>query len=1794
MHMLGAHNPQSNKLTREVFLPTRSTLDLSSENSPEYDAFMLAIAQHVGDHMGIKVHKQPRAKSVADIKAKLDNELAPALELIHDWLSRNGTKKPLSLNAQDIGILKDALGSPTPAAIHSLIEYARYLDLKASSSPDLSKFTTSLYLEADGVTDGPINSLIHMTVGRFTPEWVGKVAKGGLFFGGTRISINDYIQSDAEGANVDLYKTATIALKRILTDLELSIENPAIKAHYNDLITVMTGLLPDMNFNEQGELVIERGMTKNPLTITIYGSGAKGIAGKISRALTDAYYEQISEGRSLNPKVANAFEKLFFNVVAKNKKGEQFILNKRDTKVRTGRGVTETLHPNMIENLEQNLLGLFVKPMVAAIGETIGETETATNSIMKATQLQSIFMKYAFQAEVQRVLEEKRKSEGRTDIEFLTRDELGAIQKKLLLNNPLVDTGTQEFFMAASSNADVGLRTKKGERRDVIFARSLDGSLGVPARTFGPDNAGVRGIPTTIIGAGDGQAMQNVFTMPGAPEGAMQVFDGLNMKLSTINKDSQKMNEAVHRAWLRTPFRAVFESYQDFVSKQNFSEMDMPPEMLSEIAETIIRDDRIKTIPKDRVIEMVQNHLSEMEMLNRSLQARRNVLARVNMSVDHMASAESPYVKDDGINLLGSPAEIADQLNELYKEEFEKLAPKVSDEKKKETPKPDNSKAKAFLAALGPKDSTGATIIKIGNIRNRMRDFVRFMVSPDDLEIIRRAVNSKQVAGYRVIYGTREQTDAYLAKNGLSLSYEDGDYIGSTLHDEKLIVLNTDNPETLVHELIHASTMEKVLGYYTDPSSLNQEEKDAVQRLEILMSEWMEVIEDGRYLDIQETVNAQTALDQINKHLYSSKFSPEVNKAMALNEFMARVLSNEYLRQQASETKVKSPLVRILGDVLKALKQLLFGKHKVPEIGKIGDDLLSNVRFNSLVLMKGKPSLKTAMAQLASFQAAGFGTNERLSQLRERIQDKITALTPDNPDPAVLSGTRNKINRALAAASAITDQFMSKGFRMDMQERSTFSQMVSMLMTEAQLDPNALIRIQDLYTHVTKNLSVESFMADPDSQDPNHRYLAQEQFNALMGVNTVIKDELGRTSLMASFLALANVHEGFREILRNMEVPKVGLQKGETLDQTLDNLGDTALDNLSRWMSGEKRNSKNVKEAIDSLTFKMMENVQDQNSYIDQFVSPVGNAIDKANKFIVDAADRFLGQATDKLEKASDNAKNKATKAALLMASQITSLVNEERSDRVAASIISTMNKMKIAEPIYDLVNEMIGRTEDNKSIFDLIKISRADVQQTRQEFREDVPKIIASKFSRKLTKDEWTDLFKGMAKTDLAALSEGMSPAQVIKMLEDPSLVQKRISDLEEQIRSSNSRDASLIIKKAKELAEFMNTGKVSGNLLRNARAIAMLMGEKLRTRNAPKPSDQLISLIDQLTSLYAVDGLNAGTKEIMVSLAQTEAEGMRFTFDYLQGQRRGELDKVGQTDMARLNHYKGYIHTENQGGQALTVVPDSDHAKMAEMGFIRLGSYEGSNAETGISMSYYYSPISGRAVFHQGIIQNVRATAYGVDPVTGFSLGSMTAGRITNPRQVAMINKRFKSNAGSTEPLMPIYDLDGDVIAYERSIDPAQEARLDKNTNLSQVIAMWRGRQVEEAKSQMFNQGVINNLWEVWDKAGADIKDEFIDLTNTKALDPVVRDAVALITPETRAYIRRVFGTDGFMVRKDMLYDAIGYRAPSVTDAWTGNTRWSPEVQDATKKLAIGIMGNNAYRYMAKAERFYQGFVC
>jgi hypothetical protein len=1758
LHMLGLHNPQSSKLMREAILPTRVTLDLTDKANEA--KFMLAVAQAWGE----KVHKQPRSVSVEKAKGLAQGEFASAMEAL-------GSGKVESEDLVDT--LKSAFGDKlSVAAVHAAMELVRFNKATVSEKKD---FTTDLYVEADGVTDGPINALVHISTGSFSDRWVQLVAKGGLFLGSRDMTVNKFVAQGGEQAR-DLYQAATDAFELMMGRHAAKLsQDPNLARQLDRLLTTMDALLgPDVSF-DGNILVVGRGMAKNPLTVTIYGSGVMGIADKVTGAITAAFYEELTKSAQGQPNRADELRELMngltSTVVRPGKEG----LYAQTVSPAPAKGSTDqdyTLSGEQLDNLRQNVLHLFVTPLRDAIEATISDTQEGRTSLREAVQVQSIFLEHAFKAMVEAKLAEKPK-EDRTA--FLSQAELDAIYAQLKGMSPLVETGTQTFFVAGSENADV---------KTSVFAKSLDDDLSTPGYVYGPKDAGVAGIPYMVIGPGDGQMMQNISTMAGAPKGTLKVFDGVHLKLDTLDEDAVKVNQSVHEAWGNNPLSAVNASFQTFL--QNASFVDMPEAQVEALKRALFSTKEREGVSEQELAARVRQIGSTLEALTQTAQARHEALSEVEMSVDHMASAEAPF-QAKGESLEGkSDVEIAHRLNELMEQKLEAIRnPKAEASTKdaKISPPAEKSEAQEAKSTVVVTPASGLTKLVQG-----------LKIPAEQKNLLREIARSLQKSGWEVVQGSKEELAAYALEKGQTPHYGRPGQIlkGYTALSQQRIYLLTGETETLLHELLHASVTEKILDHYQGETS--PEVSETVTHLETLLSQWMNQEDDLSGMGAEQRQAYVNALNQVRAEQSDAGRSSAENQAAALDEFLAWNLSNQDLIKLAQGTKVDNPFARVVKRVLVALKNLIWGRKMSP---MVRSDMYSALRFNASVLINTSPTLQARASTLARFQSMAYGQSDRLVEIHKRLVKKIANLVKEQPDAAERLVLQSNINKTFATIGNKTAlSFIEAGFSMNTQEKTAFTMLMSVFATQAKLDPSALGRVQELYAHVNKVLDTRHFAGEFPTQPEEAKALRKLAAlrGTLDGKSIVQRDGQDRSTLLPAFLALAMVNDEFRGVLATLDLPKADRKSGDSLDNILTNHGNSLMDLLSRLISGEGRNKRNIQVALDALTDRLASNLEEQENAASQIANPVARYIDSANDMVVNVVQDVTKKGIDKLKDAQSKTSNKAIKGLMETGKGILAIVNADESKILAESWVSLANASKLWEPAQVFLSDLVGRTESNSSVFDMIKPVRSFVQQVRQQAREYVPNLLASKFSQDLSKDQWSHLFQGLAKTDLTVLREGHSVEDILKLLADPGRRSgeiRRLEDLVEQ--QAGSKAWKLMEPKARQLAEYLNTGTKGHHLQRNAVAVAGLFGMGQSTR----PSAKLVEAVDQLVTLYAVDSLGAQAKETLTKLVREEAAGLTYTLEYLAGQRASEQEKL-ISDVAKANHYKGYIPSSAQQGVQLIVAEDSERNRLEMMGFKRQGDYKGSTAELAAKKGYYYAPLSSRSSFAAGIMQNVRQTSSGVDPVTGFTHdGVMTAGRIQDPKKIRTILNLGSAGASQTgEDLIPVFDAQGNVTAFERGVDPKQEELLNRDTHLARMIGVWRGRQIEEVMADKFNKKLVEQLHLTWTAGKADGRDgEFVNLLDKAFLktDPVLADAVSLFTPDALDHIRQTFGGDGFMIRKDMVNDAVGYREASLGDAWTGNTRLPPEVVEVTRKLAVGIFGKDAYRNLVIAEKFTQNLV-
>lgn len=1762
--MQGKYNPQSDKVMRNLILPMIATLDL---NDTEHRlAWDIASLQMLGERT---YAMQPEAITARAQEVFGNPEVQEAIAVMQRVLQDEAVKSDEIVQAMQKAapFLEDGA---SPEAMHVLLDRARF-----QMADDVSAFESRLYLEADGVANGPAGAMAMLFSGGDLVEYVRKMRKAGFFIGEPEMVMANHRQRDS----VDLYATsgeltAKVAAERLENYGGSKNQQNMKNAHYA-VIELMSAMFPAGSITyKDGELTIKRSVTKNPLTVTVYGSGSRGIAGKLLGIIEGELHERMSEamrtGELRTGQLTQEEFKQFLQYLTTfgatqvetvnqetGRKFKYWTMEKQNNPRSNFLGSNTfgefTLTTGERKALQDNIHHFFVKDMVKGIEDTVGQSVMDnTKAMITAAGIQNHMVQHAFKTELEKLYAQKRSENPEWDpvIDGLSKKDYKALEKSLSHLNIALRTEKQEWEVGSSEKAtDEGIVVTKSPFKSNRFK--------VPAIMRQPGSAGVQVVPYLVIGMGDAAMVQNLQNDPNAPT-HLEVFDGINLGLNDIKNGGAVVNKAMADAWLNNnPLKVVAESLRKALSLGDWDAVldGMGPEEQERVTHSL---DKIGVTSVEHLQEWLDDQAQHIDRIHKAIQ-------EVGFASDQMAATGVAHVVEGTVN-SDNEQDVADALsNSLAKQRMENSADVLAENKQ-------------------------------GNLNifegEQIQRLVKAVVINNDLRILaQRALDTNlgtTLKDMKVVVGS--VGDLQAGGHVPNAAILEGLLNGSTKgfwnpQTRTLVMLENFTEETLTHELDHAATLDVLYAYISKNGLPRTKWGDAVTASIVALENiFTELVEDGwdvsRYSDSARRAY-QDMMATIHRELGSLEAGleavPAANRMNALNEMMAWATTNQRVKEISKLQKFKQVITAAIG----LLKSILFGPdaNNVPRLDN--ENVFQQISFHTQALMHANGELErrqvygAALAQDTLQHSVSYGNDDRLAVIGKSFQQRVGQYLAARGSLAEQVGKKVDVKSASVIAAGVRVAVQSLGMVSKPQEAAAFTKIVQAMATQAQIDPLVLNEAQSLYKQAVRGLKVEHFLENENDQDPANLQAAENKLNFILGRGSVFTDSVGRSSLLSVFIGL-----GLADPTVRMALAKVNTESGkQRIAGSIDDKLTTAANNVMRALQDKlvngPRNPKNVNDALDSLAQTLIDDSVANVNLIERMGGAIGDVVDTANQQVVNALAQSSKKVSAKASSIAAGTKNRALKAAAQTVSLTANIFNEEGAAANAEAMIRGINKTKMPELIRSVVKDLTGRTKSNAGVYDMIKIASSKVSKVRQFFKEQLPSTLQNAFKKEPTTEQWTAMFKGMAKVDLASLVPGVSQANAFAAF-DKAERTKQIAALEQAIKADP--EAKRILQKARQLANYMVTGEAGPALLANADAVAHIIHDRVgnfRARKVEK-SKTFVDQVDRLITLYALDQTPQDSLDAVVELNKQEPEAMKQILGVLKAQR--ETDQARRQGAARFNAVKGYIPSIGSDGASLVVENDKNMAEMERKGYTRVADYTGSTIFRGSSMGYYFSPVSGKAPYNQGIFQNARLTSGGVDVGTGFAVGFPTAGRITQKTTVDRLAKNMHADT-SKEALRPIFAEDGSIIAFERSIDPAQMQRLNPSTHLALMLGQWMGRQAEEELAHGVNLDAMARVYAMWNNESATRKDEYINVLDPKQItDPVMRDALSLMPKQVRDEAERLFGKNTFMVRRDAFEDLFGYRDASFSDFWNGNSRWSPKTQETVRKLLERVFGPSA----------------
>lgn len=876
----------------------------------------------------------------------------------------------------------------------------------------------------------------------------------------------------------------------------------------------------------------------------------------------------------------------------------------------------------------------------------------------------------------------------------------------------------------------------------------------------------------------------------------------------------------------------------------------------------------------------------------------------------------------------------------------------------------------------------------------------------------------------------------------------------------------------------------------------------------------------------------------------------------ALDELFAQTLQSRYSaiqttgNEQASDyivNKLKTLLQR-LKDVFKAFFHLgkedkldaFFGKSLFTQDEldnrKVSNRVAAMALMSNLIIEKS-----TEDTDSLSMYDAPVGEPETIINTEDMpitMGQLNTLYNNKRKDPKFLNLVKAFANNPTTAGTVV-DEFLTAG--VDVGEDGPFVSLLDTMLKDKYFAPSVVNNLHNLYSTVLKSPELKEL---PDSLQ-----------NLLIGdVNDKGMDNHKTTTAgLTNFIYLGMRNQEVKSMLAKLQESNISKSKSPYKIDRL--ITDSVVNAVNALTKG-----RNISDALNATMAKgvaqhaILKNVNTIFN-VETFVEGKGNTlINQAINKTVDITGTVLQHSGLKSLKNAGDA-IKAAKAA--------SDIDTTGSNW--AFFLNTINsKVKAPQIVHDVLRDFAGIDAHNFPVYALLKKITARFDREAYQRTQAIPQLLKEKF-KNLQKGDEVRLAKHFLKLDLTSLMDGISIDNLGDVIRHP----------EESIEEYKQNLLPIQQQKAAQLGHYLATGESGYHLLQNAHAICAI--QSTGKLDPSKIKESTVSQIDKLVSCYALKNISVEDREELARIVEDNQDAMQDFIDMHNSIKKSEITKLGKNP---LNYHKGYLPRSFKNNMNYKVVYTQEEVKRAKIQgwkFVSKLDKSGNAGEMYLMKTSLPDP-----VFHKGVFQNISTKVFGTNK---YGNSNTTLAR---PLKVDQYNGSPET-ASANEPI-PVFNQKGNIKSYDRLVVLSDDLYDD---DAFSALGKWSANDFMETAAKEFNKEAIHLAKNMYDRDvksfGKDwVKDTYVDLqelVNVKK-DKVVADAISRLPQYLIDALEKEFDGHIFL-RKDMVDTFLGYRSASITDAWTGISRWSPKTLNRIAKLSNKLLGQNAYLYLGHAER-------
>ena len=601
------YNPKGDKFAREMFSPTRHTVDLTDKKA------VIKLYAAIAQALGVKVEDVGLENAATKAKELLEGKFAKVFGILETGNLKDArTRQDFALT-----IAKEGLEEEGAFTLKALWVAKK---LKAAIANGDTEFETDMYMELDGKTNGPIAAAIQHFLGQYSPEVLATWRRGGYF-------LNNAFNENDNGITYSWWKkTFNEAdfygrVGQLMGKGLLNVQDKVLKGDFfaeqakdekqrqawaadgdRAFQRLMSFLGETKGISVErvdGELsiVINRGATKSPITQNLYGAGLRSISLGLAGDFVAAIYSDLTKLGQGDTSVLESLRKqagqleilLQHDVIYDEFYQNALGIERRNVDGPSLRALLQSDNPSkelmakfkfskdQFERLAKNTQAFYLTAFKEALDTAVDPSVAALNKrLIKGAQTHGKIYKRI----VDKALRDKHAELVKSGVIFETQELPKNVRRQVLKQfeklNPVIENDFTSFSTLGSEkesstevdNRIFGQQEAKKEGKDVEVERPFNprsktaSGKEVDSLRAKVGEAGSRILALLTQTNSDVRLQIEAWTNPKYPKNALGVYDGNNHATTDLEAASEVMNEAMGKAWHTNTLRGILEAYQ--------------------------------------------------------------------------------------------------------------------------------------------------------------------------------------------------------------------------------------------------------------------------------------------------------------------------------------------------------------------------------------------------------------------------------------------------------------------------------------------------------------------------------------------------------------------------------------------------------------------------------------------------------------------------------------------------------------------------------------------------------------------------------------------------------------------------------------------------------------------------------------------------------------------------------------------------------------------------------------------------------------------------------------------------------------------------------------------------------------------------------------------------------------------------------------------------------------------------------------------------------------------------------